>query len=430
MASTERKGRKVWPTLLRITFALLGLFVCYRLIVGSARYGTARLFSTLAMITPSVEPADAAVRVNPADPEAHYARALSLLNSQRLIESVAELQQAIRLRPHHYYQWLDLGVTIQRVGDSTAAESALRESIRLAPTFAQPHWQLGNLLYTEGRYQEAFEELRMGAKSNPGLVEGMLGLGWVAADENVQAFEALIQPTTGRSHLELAQFLATRGKGADAARQVRLAGGVQDKDERNLLHQTILGLLALGHFSEAFDVWAVSHPGAEAGKGQILNGDFVDPILADEPGFGWQLPTAPNVLVSIDPSGPTPNTRSLRLEFSGESATASGAIRQLMLLAANGRYSLSFQAKTEKLISGGPPVIVVSEASGKEPKPLGQSPALSPGSGQWAVYNVDFSTADTKAGIVINLQRLSCSQSPCPIFGKLWLSAFKLNKLG
>ena len=427
MASTERKGREVWPTLLRITFALLGLFVCYRLTVGSARYGTARLFSTLAMITPSVEPADAAVRVNPADPEAHYARALSLLNSQRLIEAVAELQQAIRLRPHHYYQWLDLGVTIQRLEDQSGAEAALRESVRLAPSFAQPRWQLGNLLYRDGRYQEAFEHLRLATKSHPGLVEGMLNLAWVAAEEDVGRFEALVRPETGRSHIELGQFLAKRGKGIDAARHIRESGGPRDAEERSLLHVTISELLALGKFSDAFDVWVTSHPSAAVGKAQILNGDFLDPILADDPGFGWQVPVVPNVVVSIDPSGPNPNTRSLSVEYSGESSTAGEVIHQLVLLAPNSRYSLTFQSKTERLISGGAPVIVVSEA-GNAPKPLGQSEALSPGLGDWTTYTVNFSAGETTSAVVISLGRLACSQSPCPVFGKLWLSGFKLMR--
>jgi tetratricopeptide (TPR) repeat protein len=416
-----------WHIVFRFSLALLGLFFCYRLIIGSVRYGVSRLLSTVAMLQVNVEPADTAVRINPADPEAHYARALSLANSQRLAESIAELKQAIGMRPHHYYQWLDLGVTIQRVGGQQEAEVAIRESIRLAPSFAQPHWQLGNLLYLQGRYQEAFDELRRGAKSNPALAEGMLDLAWVAANEDVGQLEALVQPESSRSHLELARFLAKRSKGIDAARQVRKAGRPLDEAESKLLHQTISELLALGSISDAFDVWVLSHPNSAAERGQILNGDFVEPILADDPGFGWQLPTTPNVLVSIDPSGPSSNTRSLRLEFSGESSTASPVIHQLVLMTSNGQYSISFLARTEKLISGGPPVVVVSEAAGKTPKILGQSQALSPDSADWKAYIVDFSV-ETTSSIVINLQRLPCKESPCPVFGKLWLSGFRLSK--
>jgi len=87
-------------------------------------------------------PVDLAVRITPSDPEAHYTRALELVNFQRLEDAAAELQEAVRLRPHHYYEWLDLGVTLDRLGNQSAAENAVRESIRLAPFFAQPRCSL------------------------------------------------------------------------------------------------------------------------------------------------------------------------------------------------------------------------------------------------------------------------------------------------
>jgi Tfp pilus assembly protein PilF len=423
----KRKSR--WSLILRIGLALVGLFGCYRFSVGAAKVGISRLWLTLAIVQSRVEPADRAVRLTPKDPEAHYTRALELVNLQRLDEAVAELKQATQLRPYHYYQWLDLGVTLDRLGNQADADRALRESIRLAPNFAQPHWQLGSFLYRQGRYQEAFEEMRLGAKTDPALVEEMLNLGWVAASGDVGRFEALIQPETGKPHLELARFLAKQGKGPESARQVREAGQPRDEEERRLVHETISTLLGLGSFSEALDVWSLSHPSSGVGKGKVLNPDFVDPILADDPGFGWQLGVAPNVLVSIDPAGPTQRTRSLRIEYSGETSTTSPVIDQLVLLGSKGHYSLSFMARTEKLVSGGPPVVVVSEAGGKSPRTLDQSNALSSGSADWTVYTVDFSTEETSSNIVISLQRLPCNQSPCPVFGKLWLSGFTIRKI-
>jgi hypothetical protein len=44
----------------------------------------------------------------------------------------------------------------------------------------------------------------------------------------------------------------------------------------------------------------------QRGEGQFLNGDFLEPIIQNDPGFGWQVTPTPNVVVSIDPSGPAP----------------------------------------------------------------------------------------------------------------------------
>lgn len=408
--------------------ALIALFCCYRLIISSASVGYSRLLSTVAIIQPNIEPADRAVSLTPDDPEAHYTRALSLVNQQKLPEAVAELQHAIRLRPHHYYQWLDLGVTLQRVGSQAEAIAALRESIRLAPSFSQPHWQLGNLLYRQELYDEAFQEFRLGAKNSPNLFLAMLDLAWVAAAQDVPRFESLIQPDSGRSHFELARFLAQQGKGADAARHARTAGFPRDEDELNLVRQAIANLLVWRSSAEAFDIWLVIHPDSKAGKGQLLNGDFSEAILANDPGFGWQLPKSPNVTASIDPSGPTPNSRSLRIEFAGEIPAEGQVLYQMLVLVPNSNYSLSFLAKTEDLLSGGPPVISILDASSESPVMLGQSKPLSPGTPDWTSNVVEFSTPEKSSTVIVALKRMPCSESRCPVFGKLWLGRFVLTK--
>src|SRR5207244_248476 len=99
--------RHLFRVILRFSIALLGLIGCYRLIQDSAHAGASRLFSFTAIIQSRLDAADLAVRLAPSDPEAHYTRALALVNSDRLSDAVAEFQQATRLRPHHYYEWLD-----------------------------------------------------------------------------------------------------------------------------------------------------------------------------------------------------------------------------------------------------------------------------------------------------------------------------------
>jgi hypothetical protein len=85
-------------------------------------------------------------------------------------------------------------------------------------------------------------------------------------------------------------------------------------------------------------------------------------------------------------------------------------------------------AKAENLVSGGPPVITVFGRGSKEIKVLSRSKPLAPGTSEWSSYQMDFTTDENTTGMTIALQRLGCVQSPCPIFGKLWLSRFSLAK--
>ncbi len=150
--------------------------------------------------------------------------------------------------------------------------------------------------------------------------------------------------------------------------------------------------------------------------------------MQDDPGFGWQLLAVPNVSASIDPSGPSPATRSIRLQFEGDNPLDSQLLDQLILVEPNSRYSLSFVARAENLVSGGPPVILVLVGSGKATRILSQSEPLSTGTNGWTPDKVDFSTDENTSAVKVSLQRLPCKQSPCPIFGMLWLSRFSLAK--
>lgn len=422
--------RKLLRLLLRYSIALLGLVCCYRLSLDAARAGVSRLFSATAVIHSRVEPADVAVQLAPSDPEAHYTRALALVNLEKLTDAVAEFRVATRLRPHHYYEWLDLGVTLDRLEDPAGAEAALKESVRLAPFFAQPRWQLGNLLYRQARYDEAFAELRIGARSNPNLAQELFGLAWLAANGDMRTVEALVQPAGRRNRLELANFLAGRGRGPEAVREVQQAGKPGDEAEISLLRQTVARLLATQLFSDAYDVWATTHSPAAAtsakASGQILNGDFMDPIVQNDPGFAWQVLVTPKVELSIDPSGPTAGARSVRVEFGGESDAQRLLIHQLVLAQPKSRYSLSFMARAENLVGGASPVIIIWDARSSPPKILGQSKPLSPGSSEWSTYLVDFGSDENTTAVIVALQRLGCRQGPCPVFGKLWLSKFSL----
>jgi len=412
----------------RVVVSIVGLVLCGWLAFDAGKAGASRIYSAAAVISSALEPSDIAVRIRPDDPEAHYTRALVLINLNRTAEAIAELRIAIRLRPTHYYQWLDLGVTLDRLNDQQGAFAALTESVRRAPAFAQPRWQLGSLLFRQGNYSEAFTQLQLAAKSNPDLFEGMLDLAWVAADGDVAAMEKLINPQGSLNQLALANYLARHGKGSDAIRLVRYAGDAHDEGERELLRQTVAALVGAKQFPEAYDVWCASHAcSKEKTTGeQFLNGDFVEGILQNDPGFSWQLSSVQNVSVSIDTAGPAAGSRSLNFDFNGASNPAAYLLYQLIVVRPRTGYSLAFVAKSNNIVSGGQPIITVFDASSG--KSLGQSSPIATGTADWKQYEAGFSTDEHTSAITVVLHRLSCTESACPIFGKLWVSKFSLIK--
>ncbi len=84
-------------------------------------------------------------------------------------QAIAEYEKAVSLSPHDYRFWMSLGTAYEQAGDAAKAEQALRRAVALAPAYSYPRWYLGNLLLRNGRYDEAFAELRIASEADPDL---------------------------------------------------------------------------------------------------------------------------------------------------------------------------------------------------------------------------------------------------------------------
>jgi thioredoxin-like negative regulator of GroEL len=378
----------------------------------------------------SLAAADEAVRLSPSDPESHDARGIALVDVGRAADAVKEFELAAVLRPRDYKIWLKLGSTCEDTGDDQGALAAYQEAIQCAPSYAQPRWQFGNLLLRMGRTEEAFGEMRRAAESDPMLLPALIDLTWGVFKGDATAVRSAVQPRSTDSRLTLAKTFARRGKPAEAVALFREAGDMTAEGRRALVTE----LITAKHFTEAYEVWSSgrdTHSGDSAGGiGAITDGGFEGQINLDEPGFGWQLRREqPGVAVSRDMAQPRTGVYSLRVEWKGNSNPAGAVVSQLVLVQANTRYQLRFAVRTEEIVTGGLPLIVVTDASGSAPHPLASSVPLPAGTNGWQELTLEFATGDTTRSVLISLQRQSCPSGPCPIFGRLWLDTFALGKL-
>ena len=61
--------------------------------------------------------------------------------------------------------------------------------MELAPAYAYPHWYLGNLYLRNGRYNEAFAELRRAAEADPELLPQQFSLSWEVYKNDPEALK-------------------------------------------------------------------------------------------------------------------------------------------------------------------------------------------------------------------------------------------------
>jgi Tfp pilus assembly protein PilF len=437
-SSGVSQGMNVVNRSARIAIATVCLLaICYAILVAS-RIGMSSLYSSAVVKgskLPGSDPevmmasAERALGLTPSDPEAYRARGVALLSMNQLGEAASEFAHAAALRPRHYLLWVELGQTRDQAGDSEGAIQAFQEAVRFAPYFAQPRWQLGNVLFRAGRYEEAFTELRRAIAGDATLLPLALELAWAVSGDDAAAVEHFIQPADPAARLILARFLAKHGKAVEAVALFRSMGGIADQEQHALVRE----LLTAKKFRAAYEVWASRRAGLDdsaQGVATITDGGFEQRISRYDPGFGWQVNwEVPTMRIELDAKEPHEGERSLRVEWNGESNPFSQLLTQFVLIEPTTRYRLRFATRVRGVVSGGLPIIVISDAGSADYRLLGQSPPLKEEEREWQECEVEFKSGEKTDAVQISLQRQPCAAGPCPIFGRVWLDAFSLRKI-
>ena len=372
---------------MRIVVGLLSIVVCLFVMQAAARVGFSRLLARYALIADSIPAADEAARLSPSDPEIHRTRAAVATRLQMYGEAVKSLDTASRLRQRDDLLWLELGNAREEVGDTKGALAALDEAVRWAPYYAHTHWQRGNLLLRMGRFDEAFSELRNAVAANQSYLPNLIDLAWGISRGDVKRAEELIEIDDDNKHVAFARFLTQKRQ-----------------------------------FRGAYSVWANVKDVRAAG---LFNGGFEDALVFDGLELGrWVLANDAKNSLAIDVSEKFAGARSLQITCDGNWNPGTSLFSQTVLVDPSKTYRVSFSLKTKDLVTGGPPLFTVSDAANNQL--LGKSETF-PSTGSWLTLNFTFTTLATTEAAIIRLQRNNCDQSPCPIFGVVWLDEIELQ---
>ncbi len=425
----------------RIIVTVLASALCCWAIWQAARIGFARTLDDYVVKEPRDNPTDAvlalagvsdpknavdrAVTLLPSDAETHAARAEVLQRLDEYERARDEFQRAAQLRPRDYYLWMLLGVTSDQSGDQEGALRALRQAVALAPSYARPRWQLGNVLLRMGQLDQAFVELRQAAQSNPSLWPNVDDLAWGAYGRDANIVAGVIRPETDTAHTALALFFARHNQGAAALDQFRVIRVRSDKPTETLVSELLKGRA----FREAFEVWASSHGVALTSAEVLRDGGYEERLTIGDPGFAWQgTPNVAGVTMSIDEGTHQSGARSLRIDFRGNSDPALALVTQIILVKPQTHYHVGLFALSKEFVSAGDPVITLADASDPKNLVLAKSPPLRSDPSVWREFAIDFTTRAETQAILITLGRQACANNPCPAFGTVWLDSFSIER--
>ena len=384
----------------------------------------------------SFETAESAARLAPDDPLAHLT--IARLNQysfdpERLPRALEEYRRAAALAPNDYLIWLEMGRALSALGDKEGGVAALRHAAQLAPNYTQPRWHLGNALLRNAMERgesadEAFEELRRAADSDPALRPQVFNLAWQVYNQNMpRVIEAVGKTPAARA--QLVGVLVGRGRFDDAIAVWSSLSAQEKREQAEAGGGLARSLYDRGEFHRALKI------AGETGAQNILlekvsNGSFEGDIgQSGRELFQWQVTPAPFAQVAVDARVAHGGQRSLRVLFNSSGQTDFRNVWQTVAVEPATRYRLTYFVRTNELTSAATLLTVVSDAA-SETVAIAQSEAVSPGTNDWRQASVEFTTGAKTEAVVVRIVRVGCPSEACPIFGKIWYDDFDLQRAG
>ena len=378
-----------------------------------------------------LETAQLAVSLAPNDPLPHWRLgniAQTELPPDKIGVVVAEYEKAVSLSPHDYRLWMEFGGALEQAGDFDKAEKALREAVKLAPSYAQPRWHLGNLLVRTDRYDEGFAQLRLASEADGQFISQLFNFAWQLYKDDFEQMKAAVGNSPGM-RAEFSRYLVAHERFDEGLRVWDSLTEQEKRTSRQSADAIIGSLIGAQRYHQAMNVWNQIAPGPaySASPGHILDPGFED-NLAHGPGavFGWQVQSNSQVQIGIDSGQGHSGSRSLRLFFQVRSHIDTIDVSQLVPVKPNTNYDFECYLKTDRLESAETPVILIVNPANDEP--LAGSTAAPSGTSGWQRVALSFKTGDKSEAVKVKMLRNSCGDSPvCPIFGTVWYDDFDLK---
>jgi len=375
--------------------------------------------------------AQLAVGLGPNDPLPHW-RLGNLIQKEMPPDQinlvVSEYEKAVSLSPNDYRLWMDYGGALEQAGDFDRAQKALQQAIKLAPSYAQPRWYLGNLFLRTDRYSDGFVELQKASQADERFQPQLFNLAWQLNKDDFNALQSAVGSTPGM-RAAFATYLVKRGRFDDGLRLWNSLTLPEKKESIAAASPIISDLISAYRYHDAMAIWNEIAPGPAyvASDGHLIDRGFED-NLSHGPGavFGWQVQSNSQVQIGIDAAKGHSGSRSLRLYFQVRSHIDTINVSQLVPVKSNTEYEFECYVKTERLESAETPLIVIANAA--DDAVLASSNAAPSGNSDWQRVALSFRTGDKTEAIKVKMLRNSCPNSPvCPIFGTVWYDDFDLR---
>ncbi len=333
-------------------------------------------------------------------------------------------KKAVELAPSNFEYRVLLSAAAELKGDLSAAESALREAVRLASSNNNVRWQMANLCLRLGKIEESLKEFRFVAAAEPTRLPNILNLVWRATSGDLTALEQ-VAGNDAQSKLIFAEFLIERER-FDAASQVF---SQTDRAYRLQWPQTgriLDAFLKVGQWQLAERLWRDTMGYQNETTDSLLwNGSFEHATRKGFAQFDWQLNNSNYARLAIQSGGRSGN-KALRLAYLGADTTRLDREAQHWAIVQPGlAYRLECFAKPEKLVTDEAPQIAVLRADNREV--IAASFPVLPGANDWQMLTADFIAPANLSAVIVVIKQTPQYRYTEPTQGGIWFDDFSLK---
>ena len=337
----------LWPSRgLRLGAALVALAL-----LGLAALTSVRIFWAEQLAeTGTEEGLRRALSLAPANASAWAQLGVQLERNGDSSAAAKALARALQLNRYDAAAWIGLGLHWEVEGDARQAEQCLLEATRVDRTFA-PRWALANFYLRQGGGEPFWSAIRDGISSRRADLAAAFNLCWRASSDPAQILNRAIPDVPDINRRYAAFLMGSSRMPAMAGIWKRMAARPEIAD-RGLALAYLEGLLGAGQAADALAVWnrlaqagLVPYPPLDPLQGRLLtNGKFL--LAPSGRGFDWKPAEVRGVSSEAQTSNADPH---LLIRLSGTHAESTELLAQLAPALEGRSYQLRFRYRTTGL---------------------------------------------------------------------------------
>lgn len=381
---------------------------------------------------PSAENLNRGMRWDPENPAiwAQHARQwLFFPDTSELQKAADAYLRAASLNPLDLENWTGLADAYLGMGDAKKAEAALRAGLAAAPHSPTAAWRLANLLLLADRLPEAFPYFRTAATYDQTLRFAVFDLAWKLLSDPDVILQEMVPPGV-EARQDYFQDLLWRGKLPEAYPVWKEIQAAKTDSVLSRGKDYVRRLASSGMGTEASRVWtewlAAAGRAAKQPAGELLtDGDFEEGLANG--GLEWSWDKGPEHQIALDEFVFQNGTRSLRVNFAGNSNPTFSSVWQLVPVEAGRSYRFKGYLKTENITSDSGPYFSLASVGAPPEEALNLSTESRIGTTVWTREALDFRTGPHTTVILLALRRRQSRKLNNLLGGKAWIDNLSLK---